>query len=68
MTRIRSHRPTIWSDRLQPIVDRRGFAVGTAQLRIGKLVYLVVLALAFAGFAIGAIATADVVRSIARSS
>lgn len=55
------------SKRLRPIVSRRGFAVGAAQLRIGNLVYAALLALAFVGFAVGTVAMADVVRSIVGS-
>lgn len=56
------------STRLRPIVTRRGYAVGTAQLRLGNLVYAILLALAVGGFAAGTVAMADVVRSVARSS
>jgi len=52
--------------RLRPMVVRRGFAVGASQLRIAHLVYVVLLALAFGGVAVGTLAMADVVRSIAR--
>ncbi len=54
--------------RLRPIVRSRGFAVGAAQLRTCGLIYAVLLALAFAGFAVGTVAMADVVRSALRSS
>jgi hypothetical protein len=49
--------------RLRPIVERRGFAVGAAQLRVGHLFYAVLLTLATA---VGTIAAADVVHSIVR--
>lgn len=52
--------------RLRPIVERRGFPVGAAPLRPGNLSLLVLLALVFASFAVGTIAMADVVTSIAR--
>ncbi len=56
------------STRLRPIVQRRGFAVGSAPLRIGNLFYVALFTLAFAGFSVGTIAMADVVRSAMRSS
>ena len=56
------------TQRLQPIVARRGFAVGTAPLRTSNIVYIVLLLLAFAGVVAGTMAVADVVHAITRSS
>lgn len=53
--------------RLQPIVARRGYAVGTAQLRIGNAFYVAMLLFACAGIAIGTAAMADVVRALGRA-
>ncbi len=56
------------TQRLQPIVARRGFAVGTAPLRTSNIVYIVLLLLAFGGIVGGTMAVADVVHAITRSS
>jgi hypothetical protein len=50
--------------RLQRSVDPRGFAVGTAPLRVGKLVYVIVLMLAFAGVVAGTMAISEVVGAL----
>jgi hypothetical protein len=54
------------STRLQPMVTRKGYAFGASQLRLGNLVYIVMLILAFGGLTVGTVAIADVVRSIVR--
>lgn len=53
---------------LQPIIDRRGFAVGGASLRVGNLFYGFIFVLAFAGFVVGSLALGEVLYAISRSS
>lgn len=54
--------------RLEPMLVRRGYAVGAAPIRVGWTVHLVMLVLAFAGLVAGTVAMADVISALVRSS